>query len=143
MTTIAYKDGIVARDSRSTDPSGFIVSDKKEKMRIRDGIIFFCTGYTSHIEKLIAVYFGEEPNSSESIDASALVIDGDSFYVIGADENGIFKNTCEKNEMYAGGSGGDIAMGAMEMGASARAAVKIAMRRDSKTGGKIKVFKVK
>lgn len=43
-------------------------------------------------------------------------------------------------EFYAAGSGEDFAIGAMEMGASAELAVRIAMKRDTGTGGDITVL---
>jgi len=140
MTTIAYKDGIIARDSRSTDPVGYIISDREEKMFERDGVVFFCYGRATDIEILLNAYFGEAVDPNMEVDVSAFVVEGGVLYTVGVDCGLVFKNKCMKDELYAFGSGGDIAIGAMEMGASAEQAVEVAKRRDSKTGGEIKTF---
>ena len=147
MTTIAYKDGVIARDSRSTDPIGYIISDKEEKMVQRNGITFFCYGNATEIEMLLNAYFGEKadldvPANIETyvVDVSAFVIEEGKLYTVGMDHKGVFKNKCMRDEIYAFGSGGDIAIGAMEMGASAAEAVEVSKRRDSKTGGEVKTF---
>ena len=140
MTTIAYKDGVIARDSRSTDPVGYIISDREEKMYQRDGVVFFCYGRATEIDLLIDVYFGEAIDPNLEVDVSAFVVEDEVLYTVGIDCGLVFKNKCMKDEIYAFGSGGDIAIGAMEMGASAAEAVEVAKRRDSKTGGEVKTF---
>ena len=140
MTTIAYKDGVIARDSRAVDPTGFIVSDKEEKMREQDGVKFFCFGRAPDIDKLMRAYFGEMLDPEKIVEANAFAVDGGCLYTMGVENGEIFKNECMKDEIYSFGSGGDVAMGAMEAGCSAVEAVEIAKRRDSLTGGEVKTF---
>lgn len=57
MTTIAYKDGVIAYDSRVTR-SGTIVSDNAPKCQVVDGVSFFLSGAVCDEKALIAAYFG-------------------------------------------------------------------------------------
>lgn len=141
MTTIAYKDGIIAYDGRATTSSGTIVYDDLDKCVERDGVRFVFCGSTSSIQKLLDAYFGE-PQTSVSAFA-LVVVDGDLFYVSHDDESGIEKSQVLLDRPYSIGSGSDHAYTAMDMGATAYQAVEMAAKRDSGTGGKIRTLTVK
>jgi len=141
MTTIAYKDGIIAYDGRATTNTGTIVYDDFEKCVERDGVRFVICGNTSSMHKLIDAYFGEP---QASVGAYALVvIGGEVWYVSHDDDDGIERSQVLLDRPYALGSGSDHAYTAMDMGASAYQAVEMAMKRDSCTGGKIRTLIVK
>lgn len=141
MTTIAYnhKDKEIAVDSRFTK-SDLITTDKGNKVIKRDGVTFIMAGSCKDYEKLVDAYLGA-PNSFNSIECSAFVIDKCVVYEYGFDCN---KNACK--EVADGnmtlGSGGDFALSAMDFGCSAKDAVKYAMTRDIYSGGKVRVIKV-
>jgi len=139
MSTIAYKDGIIARDSRRLN-NGIIVSDKADKLKIVDNICFFVCGCVCDYEFLIEAYFGKVFEKEIEIEATALVVDEMKLFEISVHEGRVVKVPLMKDEICAYGSGGDIALGAMEAGKSAVESVEIAKRRDSRTGGEVKIF---
>jgi len=139
MTTIAYKDGIIAYDGRVT--SGSVISyDDYDKCVERDGVKFVMAGYTADYSRLIDAYLGAE---LVNIGASALMVDAEGVWCIGHnDGEGVWKSVVLADRPYAIGSGSVHALTAMDMGASAYQAVEMAMKRDSCTGGKIRTLTV-
>lgn len=140
MTTIAYKDGIIAYDGRVTRGNQ-ITYDDFDKCLERDGVKFICSGANADFESLMDAYFGLE---TTNIDASALIV-ADGIVWCGArdDTSGFWKFEVQPDRPYAIGSGSGHALTAMDMGASAYQAVEMAMKRDSCTGGKIRTLTVK
>ncbi|EPM72547.1 20S proteasome subunits A/B [Pseudomonas syringae pv. theae ICMP 3923] len=62
MTTIAYKDGVIAYDSRTT--GGTTISDDDSgKLQTVDGVQFICTGCACDFDALIAGYIGTVASS--------------------------------------------------------------------------------
>ena len=140
MTTIAYKDGVIAYDSRSCRGTT-IVDDDFDKRLEADGISFFITGAVCDAQKLIAAYFGEKHDSP--VECSALVVSDGRLYMIGVDkESGLWIEDLPLNKPYTVGSGSDHAWTAMDMGATAYQAIGLAMKRDSCTGGNIRTFQI-
>ena len=141
MTTICYKDGIIAYDSRMVC-GATIVDDDYDKHQESKGVHFFLTGATCSHKNLIDAYQGEELESKES--ATALVLDKRELY-LAIFNKGQNISICPENRARTMtiGSGEDHAITAMDMGATAKEAVKWAMKRDTGTGGRIRTFKVK
>lgn len=138
MTTIVYRDGTLAGDSRVT-VNDMIDTDKKTKVhRLRDGRLYGWAGGVEDAERLhIALRKGTEPPRLECI--SALLIDTDG--TIQLYEGNIWIE--QKGEpYYAVGSGAPYALGAMDAGADAIAAAKIASKRDVNSGGKVRSVKL-
>lgn len=136
MTTIAYKDGVIAYDSRQTRNSA-IVSDNAPKCQVVDGVSFFLSGAVCDEKALIAAYFGTA--SPVPVECSGYVVDGGKLMMVGHDDKtGIWKQELELSNPDAIGSGAAYAVAAMDMGASAEDAVKAAMKRDIYTGGTIR-----
>lgn len=140
MTTIAYKDGVIAYDSRIS-AGRTIIYDDVDKKREREGVFFFGTGSTSDINDLIGAYFGEEIIGE--CGASALVVHDGALMIIGYSEGKVWKSPVRADKPYAIGSGEDHAFTALDMGASAAEAVEMAAKRDTGTGGKIRTLIVK
>lgn len=141
MTTIAYKDGVIACDARITNGTT-ITYDDYDKFAERDGINFALCGYLCDYAKLVGAWFGE--TFSVAVECSALVFDGESLCYIAYDvTEGLCKTPILKGRPYAIGSGSPFALTAMDMGATAYQAVEMAMKRDSCTGGKIRTLTVK
>jgi ATP-dependent HslUV protease subunit HslV len=67
-------------------------------------------------------------------DLSAILIDPKGKVYLMDEE---YKPFSIKNKFHADGSGGDLAIGAMEAGATAEQAVKIAIKHDAGCGGKV------
>ena len=141
MTTIAYKDGVFAYDSRITSGST-IVDDEANKMTERDGHVLFCTGATPDIENLIELYCGR-PQDAEDISANALAITNGVIYFVGWNKtDGLWKSVVGAEKIYSIGSGSDHAWTAMDCGKSAAEAVELAKKRDSGTGGEVRTYRV-
>jgi len=144
MTTIAIKDGVVASDSRLTQ-GGQVVDDKFNKRRESNGVQFFIAGNITDDEQVIASYF-QGDDVIEDITgkpcADFIIVDGKNAYYGSIEEEGFWKMLIQTNTPYAIGSGASYALGAMDAGATAKEAVKIACR-DVFTGGIIRTYKIK
>ena len=139
MTTIAYKDRVIAYDSRTT-AGDLISSDDTEKKHIVDGVTFFMCGATSDYNKFFDLYF-EKSDQFKNIDVSALVINyGELFLVAIDDETGMWKQPMRLDNPCALGSGNTFALTAMDLGLSAFDAVKQAIKRDCKSGGIVRLY---
>jgi 20S proteasome alpha/beta subunit len=140
MTTIAYKDGVIAYDSRQTRGSS-IVSDNSVKCQVVDGVSFFLSGAVCDEKALIAAYFGTPP--SAPVECSGFVVDDTVLMMVGVDDKtGVWKQPLDPANPDAIGSGSAYALAAMDMGATAEEAVRAAMRRDVYTGGTIRTFTI-
>lgn len=141
MTTIAYKDGVIATAS-SVMEGNVIVDNDVEKHYERDGVKFFIIGAPSDHEKLIEEYLN--PTGRQVGDTGALVVDGDKLFKVGSEEGGkgLWRCPLRRNNPAAIGTGADFALAAMDFGHSAEKAVAYAMTRDVFTGGEIKTYKV-
>lgn len=73
MTTIAYKDGVIAYDSRITN-GNTMTYDDRDKCEEVNRVKFVMSGYVCDQPKLIEPWFGK--TFVAPIAASALVFDG-------------------------------------------------------------------
>ena len=138
MTTIAYKDGIVAYDSRSTS-GNMIRSDREDKHRSVGGKHFFSSGPVSDAEDLIALYLGLAAETKD-LEGSVLVVDSGKLFSASIDDGVFFKQPLSLKEPYALGSGTPFAYTAMDLGCDAITAVKMAAKRDMNTGGRTRKY---
>lgn len=140
MTTIAYKNGVIAYDSQITCGS-YITYDDYQKCQEVNGVKFIMCGKTCDYTALQDAYFGG--SVTRDVDASAIVIDGGELWCIGANvQDGFWKSPIPISAIYAIGSGAEHAITAMDMGADCVKAVEMAAKRDAGTGGTINSFKV-
>lgn len=141
MTTIAYKDGVIAYDGRQTR-NDRIVSDSAAKCQVVDGVSFFLSGAVCDEKALIAAYFGTA--SPVPVECSGYVVDDGKLMMVGHDDKtGIWKQELDLSNPDAIGSGAAYAIAAMDMGASAEDAVRAAMKRDIYTGGTVRTVTIK
>ena len=143
MTTIAYKDGIIAYDSRVCSGNMIYDDEYDKKIVVSDGIIMFMAGLYSHIDDFVDCYCSNVNKNEKCINIQAFVVDSGMLYESFIDENNALnkiKMSMEKH--YAIGSGSPHAITAMDMGASAEEAVKMASKRCYQTGGKINTFNI-
>lgn len=142
LTTIAYKNNIIAYDSRLTR-GDLILSDNHDKMIVRGNIHFWGTGNTTDIDKLIDAYFSPG-NIQPPVEANVLVLDNGELYQLGFDPDSnppeFWKSKLDMNNCDAFGTGQLYAFTAMDMGASAKEAVEMAAKRDIFTGGEVRTF---
>jgi len=143
MTTIATDGKIVAYDSRATQYHRNIVSDKANKLIIIDDVFYIGCGADADINRMIEKYSKEESSDTDfECDVWASYGDG-ILYRINVDEKGASKDDISQYGNSSIGSGADFALAALDFGKSPIEAVKYAMTRDFRTGGKVKTFKLK
>lgn len=138
MTTIVYKDRVIAYDSRAIRGE-LIVDDDYDKHRESKGVNFFIAGAPSDFDNLISAYFGEYIKKKE-LDSHAIVHDNGRIYHAGVAEDDFWKFEVDIDKICSIGSGCEFAMAAMDCGKSAAEAVGIAAGRDTGTGGRIREF---
>jgi 20S proteasome alpha/beta subunit len=140
VTVIAYKDGIIAYDSRTTS-GNFIETDNCQKMIIHNKHRFFMAGCVPDEELFIDSWFGVK---HINVEISAFVLDEQNIlYSAGVDnDSGLWKYPVNMKECKAIGSGEKFAISAMDFGCTAREAVKYAITRDSSCGGVIRTYKI-
>lgn len=145
MTTIAYRDGILAGDGYSLNGGDIIESRDRIKVYLVDKALVAGCGYAPQIESYVNWMRSPEGKGSYSPPPLAYTL-GDREYT-----SSIFivKSLASKKvitflgeadmpcEYYAMGSGEELALGAMAHGASAVEAVQAAALHDSATGGVI------
>jgi 20S proteasome alpha/beta subunit len=143
MTTIVYKDGVVAYDSRCC-AGDLIVDDHYDKKIVRNGVYFFMAGSLSDDDNFIDVWFGKEEPTEDNSNA-AIVVDehGEPWLAAVNETDGFWKRRLYDGHVYAIGSGSYFAFTALDLGQDAAGAVKTAMLRDCRTGGKVHVYRIK
>jgi hypothetical protein len=138
MTTIAYRDGVLAGDGRVTiqndeHASPMVVTDSDVKVwKLPDGRLFGAAHGSEDIERLRrALVKGSKPPKLD--DVAGLLIDrtGRAWLY----EGRIWQPV--NAPYYAVGTGSIFAMGAMDAGALAVEACAIGARRDPYSGGTI------
>jgi hypothetical protein len=134
VTTIAYRDGILAADTRESD-NGWIVNDHAAKLRpLPDGSVVALAGNRGEVEHAVAeLALGADRLALQTgsyvirlyADGKLRVYEGPGQYDLSADD------------YYAWGAGWPLAMAAMYAGADAERAVAIASRIEGMTGGRV------
>lgn len=135
MTTIAYRDGIMAADSLRTG-SNWRMGTSRKVSKAADGSIAGATGTAAWNQSFLKWFEdgrrGDPPSSPE--DSGAFVVEADGtmkrFHSAGWE-------VMADLPFWSDGSGDGFAMGAMQFGATAEQAVKAASAWDTKTGGEI------
>jgi len=151
MTTIAYRDGVIAADTQETWDDGSFTPCKKI-YRISssdaeiDGHIVALAGGSYSAEVFLEWYENGDWNDPPDLvnldadeDFEALVVKNDGTLWTC---NRLFAFIPIKVDYFAMGSGGKAALGAMAVGATADEAVRAAMKHDCYTGGKVQTLKV-
>lgn len=142
MTTIAYKDGIIAYDGRITS-EGVIYQDDREKKHELDGLVFFYAGSESDRGIFMESYKTSQNKKDEVLNSIAYVLDDGVLYECAvADNKEFWKVKVDLDVLQAIGSGFKFAMAAMDCGKTAKEAIEITAKRDIYTGGKIRTFKI-
>jgi hypothetical protein len=146
MTVIAYRDGLLAADSRVCNNEGVITGSVVKLARREDGAIAGLCGHAGDVAMFRAWFLAGNPRpwshpTWEAKDKgqgfAALVIELDGTVQI-VDEHGVAYPL--EAEFYARGAGAELALGAMEMGARADQAVEVACRRSVWCGGEIRTL---
>lgn len=131
MTTIAYRDGIMAADTASWDVNGVYFGRARKLHRLADGRVFGGAGSTSAILRVVAWLNGAEDKPALDDDKPTDVVQaiiatpGPGRVVVYVDVS-LMEVEQHPGEFVAIGSGRELALGAMAMGASAAEAVRVA-----------------
>ena len=139
MTTIAYRDGVLACDSQTTG-GGSGVSYRSIKAVVIKGVGFAAAGSASRaLEYLRWARCGAKGGGPKCGD--------DDVFVLIHPDGRVFEKfsdgwSLSDGDFHAWGSGQACALGAMAAGASAQAAVRAAARLDVYTGGPIKAMRI-
>jgi ATP-dependent protease HslVU (ClpYQ) peptidase subunit len=142
MTTLVYRDGILASDTQVSEANSFVGHEKK--IFKTDKYLFGICGDMAAIPPLLEfVNHDLDTTMLKDLVASnlgfcALIIPkkGTEYYRY-TDHLGIFRDVYKKNQYTAEGSGCDYALGALQQGATAEEAVKAAMKIDLFSGGRV------
>ena len=140
MTTIAIDHDTIAADGRETG-GGIIYNDKVKKIGVREGVLYAFAGNVGDGLKLLDLIFDGVTCDCEGLSANAITIKDGEVIMHGYNE-GEYSNW-PVSLPYSFGSGSQFALAAMDLGKTAKEAVKYAMTRDPYTGGKIKAIKYK
>jgi hypothetical protein len=98
LEVIAQRSDVVKGLSRTR--GDIITDDAYEKCIEQKGVKFFCAGPVSDHQRLVDVYFGSKPEGN--IDASALVVDGESLMHVAVDDTtGLWKTPILQTRVYA------------------------------------------
>lgn len=148
MTTIAYKDGVVAFDSLVVNGNTIIGYDNAKAKRyiFKDrtfimaaaGSVFSCDKLEKWAETNLDPEHRPDTDDSGSLQAF-MITDEEELFLIDTS----FIPWKIETEFFSVGNGDDLAFGAMANGASALEAVKVAAKYNVNTGGKIRQLKIK
>lgn len=139
MTTIAYRDGVLAADTlHSSD--GIRISHRPKVERLADGSLLATKGQSGHGRALKdwieGGRVGPQPQGDGEGSGGVCIRPGGT---IEAYEAGVFE-VLSGADYWAWGSGQQIALGAMHAGAGAFEAVQAAIAHDVFSGGEITVL---
>lgn len=140
MTTIAFKDGVMASDSQESEDDFKWPCWSQKLYRVRNLVVGGCGDSSVILHFLAWLDNGKQPEAAPQLrkgqEFGALVWDGKDLALV--DEGFIaIPVDCP---CFAIGSGRDFAMGAMMAGASAEDAVRIAMQLDRNSGGDVQIM---
>lgn len=137
MTTIAYRNGILAADTLVLDGNDIVCGHATKIHRTPAGDLIGAAGVFEHLPLIFDWAdrgFPDERNIElKSITAIIIRKNGD----VGWAWNRGFYCHAANAPFYSEGSGRELAKGAMAMGASAIEAVRVAIEYDSTSGGEI------
>lgn len=148
MTTIAYRDGVMAADSQCTQ-DGTRACEVAKIARIH-GWLVGCSG-SSGLAHEFQEWFRAECRERLKRTPASLAVQGQdaklSVLLVHPDGtifgvDGLGHPYPIKGPFIADGTGFKVALGAMEMGASAAEAVKVASKYDIYTGGPVRTLKM-
>lgn len=141
MTTIAYRDGVIAADTQFTWCD--VYDGEGVKVARRGSVFAAASGAATRGQTFMDWFRSGMPGSApfmgnpDSTDwANGLLLVGERVVTFGPCGVSVVSAP-----YYALGSGREFALGAMAMGADPEQAVRVAMRFDIKTGGQVTVLR--
>ena len=138
MTTIVYSNNEMAWDSRIT-AGGKITTDNAQKRYTVAGRTFWCAGTVGDMQEFCDSF--ESRRVGRELDVQAFVLDAGKLFISATEEDRIW--TSPVVDSRAIGSGCEHAITAIDCGKTPAEAIKLAAKRDTYTGGKIRTQKLK
>lgn len=138
MTTIAYRAGVLAADSRVTSGDTVVTDSHRKLHRLRDGRILGWAGSVEDAERLVHALRKKKDMPSLG-NISALMVQPDG--TVWLYEGNLWVKQA-RQAYYAEGSGSGYALAAMDAGATAKRAVQIAIKRDPSSGGRANTLRL-
>ena len=144
MTTIAYRNGIMASDSMASEEDYLQKVDCQKIWKIKDTLIGTAKGSYAGLV-FIEWFKGKVPK-----DKMDWLDQGDDFETLVVDTKGtiltynryLVPDRHGQKEFWAIGSGAKCAMVAMECGKTAEQAVRLAIKYDLYSGGRIQTMRL-
>ncbi|MTH61180.1 hypothetical protein [Paracoccus litorisediminis] len=144
MTTIVYRDGVLASDTRAYSGHATPIGTKRKIHRRRDGAMFGVSTAAPGLSEQVARWYLDDKN----MDLLPQLGPEDGFDMLEIDKDGqvfIYHDSIHPTgpltaPYFTVGSGANYAIGALEMGASAVEAVRVAITNDPWTGGHIETL---
>lgn len=140
MTTIAYRDGVLAADSLVTLGSTKVHGSYQKIRRIGDYLIGTAGSVADCQAFVVWLKEGDDTLPPPKGEYGALVVGPQG--KVREIENGSVLPSPRGAKFFALGSGGPFALAAMYAGATAAEAVKIAAKIDTNTGLPVKTLKI-
>jgi ATP-dependent protease HslVU (ClpYQ) peptidase subunit len=129
MTTIAYRDGVLAGDTRITEGENILPERERKVHRLRNGFMFGGCGASTQVVKLkTCVAKSLKPPKLNDCNGIMITPQGEVWFY----ENGLWLRV--KAPYIAIGRGRQYAFGALKQGASAVEAVRVACAFDVASG---------
>jgi ATP-dependent protease HslVU (ClpYQ) peptidase subunit len=141
MTTVAYKEGILASDGRSTYHDTIECENTQKIFKVENGWIGFA-GTLCHFEVLLKHLKDNSVYIRDDVDIYAIFVNAKrQVFSIEIYQNSV--HYVRVSDVYAVGSGAMYALGAMAAGATAEQAIKIASKYDIGTNNRVKKVTIK
>lgn len=144
VTTIVYRNGLIAYESRETSHDNIIVDDAAEKRFSHGECEFFTCGNSGDVEDF-AQSFINWKIVRPGIDIEALVYDHKTntlYRSAISEKDELWKVKLRLDHYYAIGSGRMFALGALSVGAMAEQALDAAIKCDVYSGGLMRIFQL-
>lgn len=137
MTTIAYRDGVLAADTQVNSGNGNRAGRIRKIGRTADGHLWAYTGSTEH-QAACATWAEMREGDPPAIEGCFILIDPTGRHREWWGKGWI----AAEDPQAAWGSGERVARGAMFVGASAQEAVRAAIAIDTDSGGDVTVLRL-
>ena len=139
MTTVAYRDGILASDSQVTDAG--MRSSQKKIWRLK-GCAIAVTGDVYPAMRFVEWYKTQQDTPNIEGDFECIIAKPGGILISMDGNLTPLRLKLMKGGFFAFGSGRDYAIGAMRMGADAKTAVRIACEYDCNSGGRVQFAEI-
>lgn len=138
MTVIVYKKGIIGADSAVTYGDAIVTRDAQKIARSPTGVLGGASGGASFLREWVSwIEHGAFGELKVPKDSTAMLIREGGIIEV-HDEDG---HSVHGKDFYAIGSGREIALGALYMGATVKQAVEAAVKFNIYCGGKAVTLK--